>query len=43
MSKDRKLNDMQHSEGKLKMLLESYHHWQGKTGVDFRVPSKRLW
>mmetsp|Transcript_40546 Transcript_40546/g.114840 ORF Transcript_40546/g.114840 Transcript_40546/m.114840 type:complete len:184 (-) Transcript_40546:443-994(-) len=43
MSKDRKLNAMQHSEGKLKMLLESYHHWKGTAGVDFRVPHKRLW
>ena len=43
MSKDQKLNNMLHSEGKLKQMLESYQHWQGKTGVDFRVPNKRLW
>uniref|UniRef100_A0A061SBI4 Nucleolar protein 16 n=1 Tax=Tetraselmis sp. GSL018 TaxID=582737 RepID=A0A061SBI4_9CHLO len=43
MSKDRKLNSMLHSEGKLRRMLESYTHWMGKTGVDFRVPKKRLW
>ena len=43
MSRDQKLNTMLHSEGKLKMLLESLRHWEGKTGVDFRVPNKRLW
>eukprot|EP00951_Prasinocladus_malaysianus_P010781 scaffold79458_cov46-Prasinocladus_malaysianus.AAC.2 len=36
MARNRKLNDMQHSEGKLRMMLESHEYWRGKTGVDFR-------
>ena len=43
MAKDRKLNKMQHSKGQLESLIESCEYWAGKTGVDFRVPNKRLW
>mmetsp|Transcript_10412 Transcript_10412/g.18865 ORF Transcript_10412/g.18865 Transcript_10412/m.18865 type:complete len:184 (-) Transcript_10412:98-649(-) len=43
MARDRKLNELQHSEGKLRMMLDSFSHWKGATGVDFRVPHKRLW
>jgi hypothetical protein len=43
MFHDRKLNPMQHSKGVLKALIESYHHWKEGSGVDFRVPHKRLW
>jgi len=43
MSQDRRLNTMQHSQGKLIKLIESYHYWSENSGVDFRVPSKRLW
>ena len=46
MTKDRKLNSMQHSKGQLIKLIESCKHWsQGAAlrGVDFRVPNKRLW
>ena len=40
MKMDRKLNPMQHSEGVLKQLVESFHHWKPGSGVDFRVPVK---
>lgn len=43
MLKDRKLNSMQHSEGVLRALIESYRYWKEGSGVDFRVPHKRLW
>lgn len=43
MARDRKLNSMQHSEGVLRALVESYHYWKEGSGVDFRVPNKRLW
>lgn len=43
MQRDRKLNSMQHSQGVLTALLESYNHWGEGAGVDFRVPNKRLW
>ena len=43
MLHDRRLNAMQHSEGVLRQLIESYHHWKEGSGVDFRVPNKRLW
>lgn len=43
MARDRKLNAMQHSEGVLRALVESYKHWKEGSGVDFRVPHKRLW
>jgi hypothetical protein len=40
MFRDRKLNPMQHSIGKLQELLEAYHHWQPQDKHDFRVPNK---
>ena len=43
MFHDRKLNPMQHSQGVLTALIESFHHWKEGSGVDFRVPHKRLW
>lgn len=43
MARDRKLNSMQHSQGVLRALLESYRHWGEGAGVDFRVPRKSLW
>ncbi len=43
MQHDRKLNPMQHSQGVLRQLIASYHHWGEGAGVDFRVPNKRLW
>lgn len=44
MAKDIKLNTMQHSEGQLKALLESYNYWgKDEKSVDFRVPKKGLW
>lgn len=43
MARDRKLNSMQHPEGVLRALVESYQHWKEGSGVDFRVPHKRLW
>ena len=43
MARDRKLNTMQHSEGVLRQLVESFRHWGEGSGVDFRVPHKRLW
>ncbi|KAL4458495.1 hypothetical protein ABPG75_013360 [Micractinium tetrahymenae] len=43
MARDRKLNSMQHSEAVLRALVESYSFWKEGSGVDFRVPNKRLW
>lgn len=43
MVRDRKINTMQHSRGQIEALIESCEYWAGKTGVDFRVPNKRLW
>lgn len=43
MQHDRKLNPMQHSQGVLRQLVESYRHWGPGAGVDFRAPHKRLW
>ncbi|PRW59920.1 Nucleolar 16 [Chlorella sorokiniana] len=43
MQHDRKLNPMQHSQGVLKALIESFRYWKEGSGVDFRVPNKRLW
>lgn len=43
MMMDRKLNPMQHSEGALRKLIDSYRHWSANSGVDFRVPIKGLW
>jgi hypothetical protein len=40
MFRDRKLNPMQHSSGKLRELLEAYHHWAPASKHDFRVPNK---
>jgi hypothetical protein len=40
---DRKLNKMQHSEGKLKLLITAHRHWAGFEGNarhDFRAPFK---
>lgn len=43
MMMDRRLNPMQHSEGALKQLIESFQYWKSGSGVDFRVPVKGLW
>lgn len=43
MVRDRKLNAMQHSTGQLQALIQGCEYWEGKTGVDFRVPNKSLW
>ena len=43
MQHDRKLNPMQHSQGVLKAMIESFRFWKEGSGVDFRVPNKRLW
>jgi hypothetical protein len=40
MFRNRKLNPMQHSIGKLQELLEAYHHWQPQDKHQFRVPNK---
>jgi hypothetical protein len=40
MMKDRKLNPMQHSAGRLKMLLEAYTFWGEDDKHDFRAPVK---
>jgi len=47
MALDRKRNALQHTEGQLKRLLESYHRWKdereggdGIVRVDFRAPKK---
>lgn len=42
MARDLKLNSMQHSEGALRALLESFRYWKEGSGVDFRVPHKSL-
>lgn len=42
MFRDRKLNPMQHSVGKLGELLEAHSYWTGPNHRhDFRVPVKR--
>lgn len=42
MFRDRKLNPMQHSVGKLRELLEAHAFWSGPSDRhDFRVPTKR--
>lgn len=43
MFRDRKLNPLQHSVGKLKELLQSHTFWRGgaQDRHDFRVPLKR--
>lgn len=45
MARDRKLNKMQHSQGYLTKMIESYEYWKkdSKNSVDFRVPNKGLW
>lgn len=43
MARDTKLNAMQHSEGQLRAMIASFRHWAPGSGVDFRVPNKRLW
>eukprot|EP00882_Tetradesmus_deserticola_P010806 GHRQ01011416.1.p2 GENE.GHRQ01011416.1~~GHRQ01011416.1.p2 ORF type:complete len:196 (+),score=75.08 GHRQ01011416.1:250-837(+) len=40
MFRDRKLNPMQHSVGKLTELLEAYRHWRPQDKHDFRVPNR---
>jgi hypothetical protein len=42
MFRDRKLNPMQHSAGKLQELLESHSFWSGPNNKhDFRAPTVR--
>ena len=41
MMRDRKLNPMQHSAGRLKMILEAHHFWGEDDKHDFRAPVKR--
>jgi nucleolar protein 16 len=43
MTKDRKLNTMQHTEAELKRLIYACSYWKEGSGVDFRVPRKSLW
>lgn len=40
MMLDRKLNPMQHSEGKLREYMEAFHHWRPEDKHDFRAPNK---
>lgn len=40
MFRDTKLNKMQHSQGKLRELLEAYCFWTADDKHDFRVPNK---
>jgi hypothetical protein len=40
MFRDRKLNPMQHSVGKLQELLEAYNFWRPQDKHAFRVPNK---
>lgn len=42
MSRDRRLNPMQHSRGVLEGMIAAFEHWKEGSGVDFRVPTKRL-
>lgn len=42
MMLDRKLNPMQHSEGALCKLIDSFRFWKKGSGVDFRTPKKGL-
>jgi hypothetical protein len=42
MFRDRKLNRMQHSVGKIRELLEAHSHWSGpQDRHDFRGPRKQ--
>lgn len=43
MSMDHKRNKMQLSAGVLTELIRACEHWPKGSGVDFRVPNKRLW
>jgi len=45
MTMDLKLNKMQHTEGVLKKMIESYNFWGLSENVksDFRAPKKTLW
>jgi hypothetical protein len=43
MMMDHKRNKMQLSEAVLKELIRACEHWPKGSGVDFRVPVKRLW
>ncbi|CAG9466738.1 unnamed protein product [Pedinophyceae sp. YPF-701] len=45
MARDIKRNKMQHTEGKLRMMIRSYNHWGNDPANrhDFRVPRKGLW
>lgn len=40
MFRDRKLNPMQHSVGKLRELLEAHNYWKPTDRHDFRAPHK---
>eukprot|EP00775_Hariotina_reticulata_P013310 gene13310-13439_t len=40
MVRDRKLNPMQHSAGKLRELLEAHNYWKPGDKHDFRAPNK---
>jgi nucleolar protein 16 len=42
MSRDRRLNPMQHSRGVLEGMIAACEHWKEDGGVDFRVPTKKL-
>ncbi len=43
MKRDTKRNSMLLPESKLKQMLQSYQTHGRGSGVDFRVPNKRLW
>jgi nucleolar protein 16 len=43
MAMDRRLNPMQHSRGVLERLIAAVAYWEEGSGVDFRVPTTRLW
>ena len=43
MMLDHKRNTMQLSEAVLKEMMRACDYWPEGSGVDFRVPKKRLW
>ena len=43
MMLDHKRNKMQFSEAVLKEMMRACDYWPEGSGVDFRVPKKRLW
>ena len=43
MVRDRKLNSMLLPAGKLRRMMAAFQAHGEKGGVDFRVPTKRLW